>query len=117
MKTHQSLLLSALVTTLLVPFSAYAADPSTGMTGVMNHGGELGIVDHTSPKGTKTRQQVKKELAVAHDDGTHEHGSEVSTIKPPATGVGKSRQDVKREVATMSPEEKKRLKESNIGAK
>lgn len=29
----------------------------------------------------------------------------------------KSRQDVKREVATMSPEEKKRLKESNIGAK
>lgn len=113
MKTHQSLLLSTVVATFLLPFAAHAADPAGKLSGV----GEFALDDHKASKSTKSRQQVKKELAVAHDDGTHEHGSDVSTIKPPATGVGKTRQDVKREVATMSPEEKKRLKESNIGGK
>lgn len=113
MKTHQSLLLSAAVAAFLLPFSAVAADPAGKLSGV----GEFATDDHKPSKSTKTRQQVKKELAVAHDEGTHEHGSEASTIKPPATVAGKSRQDVKREVSTMSPEEKKRLKEINIGGK
>lgn len=117
MKTHQSLLLSALVSAFLVPFTAYAADPATGMTGVMNHGGELGMVDHTSPKSAKTRQQVKNELKVAHNNGTHEMGNDVSTVKPAPSVAGKSRQDVKQELANISPDEKKRLKERNLGAK
>jgi len=44
-------------------------------------------------------------------------GNDVSTVKPPPATAGKSRQEVKKEVANMSPEEKKKLKESNLGAK
>lgn len=45
----------------------------------------------------------------------HEHGSEVSTVKSAPTG-GKARAAVKAEVLSLTPEEKKKLKESNLGA-
>jgi len=116
MKSRNSLLLTAVVAALAFPIAFYAQDASKGMTGTMNHGGELGVVDHNPPKSTKSRTQVKKELEAAHKDGTHEHGSEVSTVKPAPT-TDKSRSAVKSEVLTMTPEEKKKLKESNLGAK
>jgi len=117
MKSRKSLLLTAVVAALAFPIASFAQDASKGMTGTMNHGGELGVVDHNPPKGTKTRSEVKKELKEAHENGTHEMGNDVSTVKPPPATAGKSRQEVKKEVANMSPEEKKKLKESNLGAK
>lgn len=116
MKSHKSLLLSAVVAALVFPVAAYAQDASKGMTGTMNHGGELGVVDHNPPKSTKSRAQVKKELETAHKDGSHEHGSEVSTLKPEPT-ASRPRATVKAELAAMTPEEKKKLKESNLGGK
>jgi len=117
MKSRKSLLLAAVVAALVFPVASYAQDASKGMTGTMNHGGELGVVDHNPPKGTKTRAQVKNELKEAHENGTHEMGNDVSTVKPPPATAGKSRAEVKKEVANMTPEEKKKLKESNLGAK
>ena len=117
MKSRKSLVLAAVVAALVFPVAVYAQDASKGMTGTMNHGGELGVVDHNPPKSTKSRAQVKKELDAAHKNGTHEMGNDVSTVKPPAATAGKSRQEVKKEVANMSPEEKKKLKEGNLGAK
>lgn len=117
MKSRNSLLLTALVAALAFPVASFAQDASKGMTGVMNHGGELGVVDHNPAKSTKTRAQVKKELKEAHENGTHEMGNDASTVKPPPATAGKSRQEVKKELANMSPEEKKKLKEANLGAK
>ena len=116
MKSRKSLLLTAVVAALAFPVASFAQDASKGMTGTMNHGGELGVVDHNPPKSTKSRPQVKKELETAHKDGTHEHGSEVSTVKSAPT-VDKPRAAVKAEVLTMTPGEKKKLKESNLGGK
>jgi hypothetical protein len=115
MKSHQSLLLTAIVGALVFPIASYAQDANKGMTGVMVHGEQ--VVDHGPATSNKSRAQVKKELAVAHKDGTHEMGGDVSTVKPPPATAGKSRQEVKKELANMTPEEKKKLKESNLGGK
>lgn len=117
MKTAKSLILSAVIAAFAFPIASQAQDASKGMTGVMNHGGELGVVDHNPAKGTKSRAEVKKELQQAHDSGTHEMGNDASTVKPEPAKAGKSRQQVKKELANMSPEEKKQLKESSLGGK
>lgn len=119
MKTAKTLFLSAVIAAFTLPVASQAQsqDPSKGMTGVMNHGGELGVVDHNPAKSTKSRDQVKKELDAAHKDGTHEMGNDASTVKPAPATAGKSRQEVKKELANMTPEEKKALKEKSLGAK
>ena len=117
LKTRNSLLLTAVVAALAFPIGSYAQDASKANTGKVNHGGELGVVDHNPPKSTKTRKEVKKELDAAHKGGTHEMGNDVSTVKPVPTTNAKSRQEVKKELANMTPEEKKKLKESSLGGK
>lgn len=117
LNTHKSLLLTAVFTALAFPVGSYAQDASKANDGKVNHGGELGVVDHNPPKSSKNRKEVKMELDAAHKDGTHEMGNDASTVKPAPTTNGKSRQQVKKELANMTPEEKKKLKESNLGGK
>lgn len=118
MKLRKSLLLTAILAAFVFPASSYAQDATNatkGMTGTMVHGET--VVDHgpAAPK-KKTRAEVKKELAAAHKNGTHDMGNDVSTVKTAPT-AGKSRQAVKKELADMTPAEKKKLKEDNLGAK
>lgn len=115
MKTRKSLLLSAVIAAFVLPVASFAQDASKGMTGTMVHGEQ--VIDHGPNATSKTRAQVKKELDAAHKDGTHEMGNDASTVKPAPATAGKSRQEVKKELANMSPEEKKKFKESNLGAK
>lgn len=115
MKLRKSLLLTAILAVFVFPASSYAQDATKGMTGSMVHGET--VVDHgPAAPIKKTRAEVKKELADAHKNGTHDMGNNVSTVKT-APAAGKSRLAVKKELANMTPEEKKKLKEDNLGAK
>ena len=117
MKSRHSLLLSAVIAAFIFPVAAHAQNAQKATAETVNRGGELGMVEKNPPKSTKTRKEVKKELDVAHKDGSHEMGNDASTLKPVPTTSNKSRQDVKKEVANMTPEEKKKLKESSLGGK
>lgn len=110
MKMQKIIALSATAAIIFLPNFSFSAE-STVMTGVMNHAGELGTIDHNEITGNKSRQDVKTELEKAHKDGTHEMGNEASTARvfTNRTGVGKTREEVKQEFLNMSPEEKKRM--------
>ncbi len=97
MKSFNSILLAALFAAISIPAAAFAAtDEDT--TGVVVHRGEIGTVDHTPFKGTKSRAEVKKELDVAHKAGTHQMGGEVTVVTPEKATVTKSQAQVRAEL-------------------
>lgn len=118
MKSSKSLFIAALISASMLPLAAQAqvSGMASGMSGVMNHGSEIGIVNHDDYKSSKSRDTVKAELDVAHNNGTHEMGNDASTVKQSATGVGKSRATVQGELARMSAQEKKYLESLYSGA-
>ena len=93
MKSHHSLLLSAVIAAVIFPAATHAQNATKATAETVNRGGELGMVEKNPPKSTKSRKEVKKELDVAHKDGSHEMGNDVSTVKPVPTTSAKSRQD------------------------
>lgn len=98
MNAYRSILVTAVIAAFSGPFASFAADENKGMTGVMDHGGQIGTIDHNTAKSTKSRDQVKKELDAAHKDGSHEMGNEASTVQPKTTGPSKTRDQVKKEL-------------------
>lgn len=117
MKSRHSLLLSAVVAAFIFPVATHAQNATKATAETVNRGGELGMVEKNPPKSTKSRKEVKKDLDVAHKDGSHEMGNDGSTVKPVPVTNEKSRQEVKKEVANMTPAEKKKLKEGTLGGK
>ena len=129
MNTRKSLLLSAIIAAFVFPIGSYAQEATKSRAevkkeleaahkdGTHEMGNDATTVKPPAAKVGKSRQQVKKELEAAHKDGTHEMGNDATTVKPPPAKADKSRQEVKKELANMTPEEKKKLKDSNLGAK
>lgn len=98
MKTFQRILLAAMFAAITGSGSAIAAD-NKDTTGVVEHRGELGTVDHSTPKSTRSKGEVRKELDEAHKAGLHQTGGEGGVIKDaPAKGKSKTRKEVKAEL-------------------
>lgn len=118
MKSSKSLFIAALISASVLPLAAQAQVTGTasGMSGVMDHGSEIGIVNHDNYKSSKSREAVKTELAAAHNNGTHDMGNDASTVKKSATSAGKSRATVQEELAKMSSQEKMHLESIYSGA-
>ena len=99
MKSFNSVFVAALFAAMAIPASALAATDNKDTTGVVEHRGEIGTMDHTTPKGTKTKAQVRKELDAAHKDGSHQMGGEATVVKTDKTAPKKTRAQVKAELA------------------
>lgn len=98
MKSLQSILFACAVAGFVLPGVSAAAD-NKDTTGTVEHRGEVGTVDHSTPKSSATKAQVRKELDAAHKSGTHQTGGEAGPLKEaPASGKTKSRAQVKAEL-------------------
>lgn len=108
----KSILLSAAIAALAVPFTVQAATDAGPKTreevkkelsdahkaGTHDMGGEASPAQRRPGGSNTSRQQVKKDLDKAHKAGSHDMGGEASNAKRPATASKASREQVKKDL-------------------